>query len=109
MFGPDEHSQVTCIYRRSSNTALREVHLLKKNFGILDFNLDGQYDLRCWFASRKTEAWYRGTWAEVEINEGTRYRRRLSDGGRIIRFDSRTGKWVTDEEMKTVLDNKKER
>lgn len=94
MFGANEHSQVTCIYSPSSGTALRELHLLKRDFGILDLNLDGQYDLRCWFQSKKVEAWYKGKWTDVEAVGGSRYVRKLSDGGRSICFDRNTGNWV---------------
>lgn len=89
-----EDCAVDCVFQPLSDRPLKEISLIEKQFGLVDLDVDGQPDLRCWYATKRTEAWYDGKWTELAAEVGSRYSRKLQQTGAFIEFDFKRHKWL---------------
>lgn len=92
-----ENYSVTFDCRPSVQGDVRELTLALRDYGLIDFNVDGQWDFRSWYPpDTRVEVPFQNEWREVTVEDGSRFRRKLCGGG-YVRFDQETGTWKSDE------------
>lgn len=88
---------VSCLYRPSAAGAVSELKLMLEDFGLVDLNADGRWDMRIWYPPKtRVEVFLNGDWREVTLEDGTEDRRKLVDGG-FVRYHTDLGSWELDE------------
>ena len=88
---------ISCIYRPAVAGDVRQLKLMLRDYGFIDLNVDGQWDMRIQYPpNTRVEVLLQNVWREVTIGDGSEFRRKLLDG-RYVLFDRRIGTWASDE------------
>ncbi len=89
-----ESFSIACVFRPALAGDVRELKLMLSDYGLIDFNVDGQWDIRIWYPPKtRVEVLLQGEWRGVTLKDGTQNRRRLLSGGMVV-FDREGGEWL---------------
>ncbi len=92
-----DNYSISCLYRPALAGDVRELKLMLADYGLIDLNVDGQWDLRIHLPPKtRVEVVFQSKWREVTLEDGSEFRRKLIDGGYVL-FDRSSGTWISDD------------